>query len=103
MQVRVLISALSLGVTLGLPLAHASEELATKYACMACHDAVAQRVGPSFQAIAEKYKSDDGAAETLAGKVKAGGSGNWGQIPMPPNAAVSDEDAAVIIQWILDR
>jgi cytochrome c len=79
----------------------ASEELAKKYNCLACHKVDAQLVGPSFQDVAAKYKDDASAAATLAAKVKEGGSGVWGQIPMPPNPSVSDEDMAAMISWVL--
>ena len=81
--------------------AMASEELAQKYNCLACHKVDAKLVGPSYQDIAAKYKDDASAADTLATKIKEGGSGVWGQIPMPPNPTVSDEDIKALVDWIL--
>ena len=95
----VLISALvAAGVMVSAP-AFASKELATKSACLACHAVDKKLVGPAYQDIAKKYKASDEAM--LVAKVKAGGKGVWGQIPMPPNAAVKDEDAKTLVKWIL--
>ncbi|MGI9316131.1 MAG: c-type cytochrome [bacterium] len=79
----------------------ASEELAQSSNCLACHNIDQKLVGPSFKEIAEKYSGDAGAVDTLVDKVKNGGGGVWGQIPMPPNPAVSDEDAKALVEWLL--
>ncbi len=79
----------------------ADEALAKSKNCLACHSVDNKIVGPSFKDVAAKYKDDDGAAATLATKVKSGGAGAWGEIPMPPNAAVSDEDIETLVNWIL--
>jgi cytochrome c len=83
------------------PGAHASQELANKNGCIACHAVDKKLVGPSFKEIADKYKADKGAEGKLAEKVKKGGVGVWGQVPMPPNAQVKDEDIQVLVKWIL--
>ena len=75
--------------------------LATQRGCMACHQIEAKVVGPAYKEVAAKYKGQDGAVEMLAAKVKAGGSGVWGPVPMPPNAHVSDEDIKVIVEWVM--
>jgi cytochrome c5 len=72
-----------------------------KYGCSACHAIDKKVVGPAYQDVAAKYKGDKDAAAKLAQKVKAGGTGVWGQVPMPPNAAVPDEDARALVNWIL--
>jgi cytochrome c len=77
----------------------ASEELAKKHNCLACHKVDAKLVGPSYQEIAGKYKTED--AGKLMEKVKKGGSGAWGQIPMPPNPNVSDDDLKTLVNWVL--
>lgn len=51
--------------------------------------------------VAAKYKGDKGAQARLVSKVKAGGSGAWGDMPMPPNAHVKDEDINTIVAWVL--
>ena len=72
-----------------------------KYGCSACHAVDKKIVGPAYQDVASKYKGDKDAPAKLAQKVKAGGSGVWGQVPMPPNAAVPDEDVKALVTWIL--
>lgn len=77
-------------------------ELAQAANCLACHSAAQGRVGPSFRAVGEKYRGSPDAVELLAGRVKNGSSGVWGQTPMPANAAIDDGDVRVIVKWILD-
>jgi cytochrome c len=75
--------------------------LARRHACVACH-AVGQRtVGPSFREIAGKYRQTAEAATALVGRMKSGGVGAWGSVPMPPQAHVSEGDLRAIAQWIL--
>jgi cytochrome c5 len=86
----------------GAPLDMASgQAMMQKDGCSACHAVDKKVVGPAYQDVAAKYKDDKGAAAKLAQKVKAGGSGVWGQVPMPPNAAVSDDDIKALVGWIL--
>ena len=93
------------GVVLGNT-AHAAvdaakaKQLAQKYNCMACHAEDKKLVGPAYVEGATKYKGDKSAEEKLIGKVKKGGSGVWGAIPMPPNN-VPDGDVKVLVEWIL--
>lgn len=77
------------------------QDLLTKSGCMACHQLDKKVVGPAYKEVAKKYKGDAGAAAKLADKVKKGGSGVWGQVPMPPNAAVKDDDLKAMVQYIL--
>jgi cytochrome c len=77
--------------------------LAQKSACMSCHGMDKKIVGPGYKEVAAKYKGDSGAAAKLAAKVKAGGKGVWGEVPMPPNAGVSDANAKALVDWILTR
>jgi len=86
----------------GAPLDMAGgQALMQKDGCAACHAIDKKLVGPAYQDVAAKYKYDKGDAARLAQKVKAGGSGAWGQVPMPPNAAVSDDDIKSLVAWIL--
>lgn len=87
--------------TLVTPPAWASEDLARKNGCAACHAPDKKAVGPSWKDIAAKYKGDDKAADTLAAKVKAGSKGVWGQVVMPPQAKVGDADLKAILGWAL--
>lgn len=75
--------------------------LAQSKGCMACHQVDTKLVGPSFKDIAAKYKGDAGAADMLAEKVKNGGTGTWGQIPMPPAASANDAEIKTLVAWIL--
>ena len=75
--------------------------LATASGCMACHNVEMKIVGPAYKDVAAKYKGDAGALDRLAAKVKAGGSGVWGPVPMPPNVQVSDENIRAIVTWVL--
>lgn len=79
----------------------AAFELAKKSACVACHGVDNKLVGPGFREITARYKSNAGAEATLLNKVKSGGSGTWGQVPMPPQAHVPEEDLKTLVRWIL--
>ncbi|HJU24123.1 MAG TPA: c-type cytochrome [Casimicrobiaceae bacterium] len=72
-----------------------------KDGCSACHAVDKKIVGPAYEDVAAKYRNDKGAEAKLVQKVKSGGSGVWGQIPMPPNSAVPDEDIKALVAWIL--
>lgn len=92
-------AALILGVS-GLASADGMA-LAQKNACMSCHGVDKKIVGPAYKEVAAKYKGDKNAHDKLVAKVKAGGKGAWGQIPMPPNPQVKDEDLKEIVSWVL--
>ena len=79
----------------------ASEALAKKYNCLACHAVDKKLIGPSFKDVAAKYKGNAGAEAKLIASVKKGGAGTWGQIPMPPNASVPDADVKTLVKWVL--
>lgn len=81
--------------------AQANADLAKKSACMACHDVGTKIVGPSFKDVAKKYAGQAGAEQKLFDKVKKGGSGAWGPVPMPPNVSVKDDDVTTLVKWIL--
>ena len=74
--------------------------LTAKYNCQGCHAADQKILGPSYKEIAAKYAGDKGALVKLVKKVKDGGSGVWGAIPMPPNN-VPDADLKALVEWIL--
>ncbi len=78
------------------------EALAKANNCLACHTVDKKLVGPAYQDVAKKYKGDKDAEDKLIKKVKAGGSGVWGPIPMPPNSPkVSDADIKTLVEWVL--
>ena len=79
----------------------AGMDLARKNACMSCHAEDKKVVGPSYKEVAAKYKGDKTAEAKLIKKVKEGGGGVWGPVPMPPNPQVKDEDAKTLVRWVL--
>ena len=93
--------AAAVAATFAAAPALANEELAKKNACTACHAIDKKLVGPAYKDVAAKYRSDKGAEAKLVDKVKKGGVGVWGQVPMPPNAHVKDQDIAALVKWIL--
>jgi cytochrome c len=101
---KVLTLALALaGSALALPAQADDKEmeaLAKKHNCLACHQTDKKVIGPAYKEVAKKYKGQNVAAN-LEQKVKKGGVGVWGQIPMPPNPAVPDGDVKKLVDWIL--
>lgn len=82
--------------------ASADQALAQKSGCMACHSVDKKVLGPAYKDVAAKYKGDKTAEAKLVDKVKKGGSGTWGPIPMPANSPqVKDEDIKTIVKWVL--
>ena len=76
-------------------------KLLEAHACSGCHTLDKRVVGPSFREIAQRYSGDADAAARLAVKVRGGGKGVWGQIPMPPAAGIGDHDLAKLLAWVL--
>ena len=81
--------------------ARASADLAKQKNCLACHAVDKKLVGPSYRDIAAKYKANKDAPATLAKKIREGGVGAWGQIPMPANPQVSEAEAQALAKWVL--
>ena len=98
---KMLLAAVALGV-LATP-AFANLQLAQKYACVACHSVDKKIVGPAYKDVAAKYAGDKSAEAKLVAKVKAGGSGVWGPIPMPAHPQVSDADLKTLVKWVLSQ
>ncbi|MBI5276764.1 MAG: c-type cytochrome [Burkholderiales bacterium] len=92
---------LSAAAVLACSPAFASMELAQKNACLACHAVDKKLVGPAYQDIAKKYAGQKDAQAQLARSIKFGGTGRWGPVPMPPQAALADDDAQRLAAWIL--
>jgi len=102
MPIKVIAKTIVLAATITLPfMISANEELAKTNNCLVCHTVDNKIVGPSYKEVAAKYKEDDSAADMLVAKVMKGGSGNWGEIPMPPNPTISEEDARTLVEWVL--
>jgi cytochrome c len=87
------------GIVIAGP-AQADEALAKAKNCMSCHAVDKKLVGPAYKDVAAKYKGDAKAVASLAAKIKTGGKGVWGEIPMPPNN-VTPEEATKLATWVL--
>jgi cytochrome c len=93
--------AAALGLSLASGAALANADLAKAKNCLACHAADKKVVGPSYKDVAAKYASDKDAANKLAKKIREGGVGAWGQVPMPANPQVSEAEARTLAAWVL--
>jgi cytochrome c len=102
-RIAMVLSAAGVAAALCSAPALASEELAKKHNCLACHATDKKVVGPSYKEVAAKYRGDKAAEAKLAEKVKKGGVGVWGQVPMPPNATVPDADIKALVAWVLSQ
>lgn len=87
--------------TLAATPALANLELANKHACTACHQVAKKVVGPAYAEVAKKYAGDKDAEAKLMASIKAGGSGKWGPVPMPPQPKLSDAELKALASWIL--
>jgi len=96
--VVLVILAGGLGATGG---AQASMELARSKNCIACHSVDKPVLGPAYKEVAAKYAGDKEALAKLAKKVREGGVGVWGQVPMPANPQVTEAEAQTLAKWVL--
>ena len=94
-------AVLALAGTLLVSPVFANADLAQKKNCMACHALDKKLVGPAYKDVAAKYAGDKDAVTKLSAKVIKGGSGAWGQVPMPANPQVSEAEAKQLVTWIL--
>ena len=101
-RILLAIASLAAGFSVTTP-AMADLALATAKNCMACHAVDKKLVGPSYKDVAAKYAGQKDAADKLAAKVIAGGSGVWGSVPMPANAQVTPDEAKKLVAWILTQ
>jgi cytochrome c len=76
-------------------------ELAKRKACLSCHGVDNRIVGPAFRDVAKRYKGQDGVESKLVEKLRRGGSGSWGALPMPPNPDLAAADATTLVRWVL--
>ena len=100
-MIKLMMTAASAALLVMSGAASADQALAQKNACMSCHGVDKKIVGPAFKEVAKKYAGDKTAHDKLAAKVKAGGKGVWGEVPMPPNPNLKPEDANKIMDWVL--
>ena len=87
--------------TIAPPLGAQTPDAVNKGACMTCHAVDKKVVGPAFQAIAQKYKSQSDGRTKIEDSIRKGSSGKWGATPMPPNSALKDDDVNALSTWIL--
>lgn len=80
-----------------------NDKLATQAGCATCHAPAKKVLGPSYREIAVRYTGQADAATVLAARVRQGGKGVWGAVPMPPTdaAKLGDADLKALISWIL--
>ena len=91
----------ALGLAFGAQ-AQDAAKLAQDKGCLACHQIDKKVVGPAYKEVAAKYRTDKNALPKLVKKVREGGQGVWGQVPMPPNQ-VSEKEAETLVKWVLSR
>ena len=83
-------------------LANDAKKLIKKNGCLACHSVKLKVLGPSFIDIANKYENNINNQQILAQKIKKGGSGNWGKIPIMPHPNITNEELNLMVRWILN-
>ncbi|HUD25862.1 MAG TPA: c-type cytochrome [Burkholderiaceae bacterium] len=98
---RAFIALAALSVLLLSTAASAQQELAKQKNCFACHAIDKKLVGPAYKDVAKKYENDKDALPRLAKKVREGGVGVWGQIPMPANTQVNEAESIQLVKWVL--
>ncbi|OZI69087.1 c-type cytochrome [Bordetella genomosp. 1] len=106
MHLKSSLAALAVGLALAGAQAPAQAQstgldLAKNKACMACHQVESKRVGPPLKSVAERYAGQAEAADYLANKIRHGGRGAWGAVPMPAQSQVSAEEARQLAEWVL--
>jgi len=101
MKIAAALVAVSTLLVASVAVADELEDMMKKNGCSACHAEDKKVIGPSYKDVAAKYKGDAGAVAKLSEKVKKGGSGVWGPIPMPPNTQVPDADVKKMVELIL--
>jgi len=79
----------------------AGRDLVSKSDCFTCHKVDDISTGPAYRKVAEKYANTPENVSMLAAKVIKGGSGNWGTVPMTAHPAISPEDAATMVKYVL--
>lgn len=101
MKIAAALLAASTLLVASVAVADELEDMMKKNGCSACHAEDKKVIGPSYKDVAAKYKGDAGAVAKLSEKVKKGGSGVWGPIPMPPNTQVADADVKKMVELIV--
>lgn len=72
------------------------------HGCNSCHATAEYRIGPPYDAVGARWANDpEGRVEILAAKIRYGGAGAWGMVPMISNPRITPEEASAISRWIL--
>ena len=103
MKRTLIVTLASAASLLAIAPAHASMDLAKAKNCTACHAVDKKLIGPSYKDVAAKYATDKDAVAKLSKKVREGGVGAWGQIPMPANPQVNADEATALVKWVLSQ
>ena len=88
----------------GKPVARATVDIADlvrREDCLSCHDVDKRIIGPAFKEVASRYKGQPGIEAKLLEKIRRGGSGAWGSVPMPPHPGLAEADASALVRWVL--
>lgn len=102
MKARYLIAAAIVSLSANVYAADGGEAVFKKSSCTSCHNLDKKALGPSLKDISAKYAGNSGAQAKLEAKVRSGGSGSFGTMPMPPTPkSISDGDIKSIVSWIL--
>jgi cytochrome c len=103
--IKTFFSLIALSLNFQYALASSEDQMAfavaKQNACLGCHASNEKIVGPSFRAIAQKYKDDPKAQFFLKNKIAKGGAGSWGVVPMPANTKLTDADLSLLTSWVL--
>lgn len=97
----VIISALAMGATVQICAAQDGDKLVSGNDCLGCHALDSQVVGPSWKAIAKRYREQPGSEARLAARVRQGGAGKWGDVAMTPHPELPDAQSRLMVRWIL--
>jgi cytochrome c len=100
---HVLLAACAAAATTGAQAldAAAAKALASKSACLACHAVDKKLVGPSYKDVAAKHKGQADAVAKVAARIKSGGSGVYGAVPMPAQPNLKDDELKLLSEWVL--
>ena len=76
------------------------QTLLATYGCTGCHAVDTRQVGPSFREVAKRFGGETGGAERVARRIRDGGAGDWGTVPMPPHPAIDDGELRALVAWV---
>lgn len=97
----VLVAALSASTMSFAVDAAAAKALATKHICLTCHSADKKIVGPAYKDVVAKHKGEADALVKVMARIKSGGSGTYGPVPMPPQPNLKDDELKTLAEWVL--